>query len=130
MITEYDPLQAPDPNEWLALDEAERINLVVAHHQETDEDIPDIELHAAFHVMVENQAAMGDELPVQNTLERLMAEGLDRHNAVHAVASVLIKYLWNMGPGGEDSDSFSNDYMEEVRELTAQKWYDDYRDME
>jgi hypothetical protein len=31
---------------------------------------------------VENQAALGDEIPVRGTLERLMGEGLDRHAAI------------------------------------------------
>ena len=46
---------------------------------------PNEQLHATFHVVVENQIALGDELPVRRAVDRLMAEGLDRHQAVHAV---------------------------------------------
>jgi hypothetical protein len=41
-----------------------------------------------FHVIVENQAAQGLETPVRRTLARLQAEGLSRHDAVHAVGSI------------------------------------------
>jgi len=39
--------------------------------------------------MVENQVALGDQYPVESVLSRLMAEGLDRHEAVHAIGSAL-----------------------------------------
>ena len=44
-------------------------------------------------VVIENQIAMGDELPVRRALDRLMGEGLDRHGAVHAVGLVLAAQL-------------------------------------
>ncbi len=40
------------------------------------------------HVVVENQIALGDEIPVARNLHQLMAQGLDRHDAIHAIASV------------------------------------------
>jgi len=63
---------------------------------------------------------------VKSTIERLMDEGLDRHDAVHAVGSVLIKYLWEVGTGQNKSDNFSDEYFEEVSRLTAQKWFDEF----
>ena len=33
------------------------------------------------HVVVENQVALGEATPVPATLDRLMDEGLDRHDA-------------------------------------------------
>ncbi len=47
-----------------------------------------------MHVVVENQIAMGDEIPVRDTLVRLMSEGLDRHDAVHAIATVLTNLIY------------------------------------
>src|SRR5437016_9813537 len=47
-------------------------------------------------VVVENQVALGDEIPVRRTLERLRAEGLDRHDAVHAAGSVLAKRIYDL----------------------------------
>jgi len=32
-MIKYDPLMAPDPMEWMALDEYERLELVVAYHR-------------------------------------------------------------------------------------------------
>lgn len=94
---QYDPLEAPDPSEWLALDEAERILLVRSHHESAGIEMPNVLLHAAFHaafhVAVENQIAMGDENPVRRALERLMAEELDRHEAIHAIGSVLAAHI-------------------------------------
>lgn len=60
-------------------------------------------LHALAHVIVENQLA--EDLPeARRALERLLGEGLDRHDAIHAIASVLMGHFWNLlkkpqGPG-------------------------------
>jgi hypothetical protein len=50
-----------------------------------------------LHGIVENQIALGDELPVERTVKRLIAEGLDRHNAIHAIASVIVSIIWEQG---------------------------------
>src|SRR5215813_2177430 len=86
----YDPLQAPDPKEWLALDEGERIALADEYHRRAGIRLPKVQIHAAIHATVETQAALGDETPVRRTLDRLVSEGLDRHEAIHAVGSVLV----------------------------------------
>ena len=39
--------------------------------------------------IVENQVALGDAFAARAVLLRLMAEGLDRHEAIHAIGSVL-----------------------------------------
>jgi len=49
--------------------------------------------HAATHGIVENQAAMGHATVVPTTLDRLMRDGLDRHDAVHAIGSVLLQIV-------------------------------------
>jgi hypothetical protein len=46
------------------------------------------------HVIVENQVALGEAYPVQSVLLRLMEEGLDRHDAIHAIGSVLAERLF------------------------------------
>ena len=88
-----DPLEAPEPKEWLAIDEAERIQLAQDYYRRARVRLPNEKLHAVFHVVVENQIALGDEIPVQSTLQRLMVEGLDRHEAIHAIASVLAEFI-------------------------------------
>ena len=39
---EYDPLHAPDPKEWLALDETERLDLVAEFHEVKGIDLPNV----------------------------------------------------------------------------------------
>ena len=92
-VVEYDPLEAPEPEEWLAIDDAERIRLALDYHRRARVRLPNEKLHAVLHIVIENQIALGDEIPVQNTAQRLMAEGLDRHEAIHCIASVLAEFI-------------------------------------
>ena len=89
----YDPEAAPDPAEWLQLDEQIRIDLVERHHRATRIKLPNLTLHTLFHVIVENQIAEGLE-PVLRAMKRLANEGLSRHDALHAVASVVTDHLY------------------------------------
>jgi hypothetical protein len=57
--THYDPDKAPDPKEWLALDEQERIRLAKNYHVARRIKLPNANAHAAFHAVVENQIAEG-----------------------------------------------------------------------
>ncbi len=88
----YDPDDGPDPQAWLEFDEGERIILVEDYHRQARIRLPNITVHATVHVIVENQVAM--RLPaVVKTLARLRAEGLDRHEAIHAIGFVLVQHL-------------------------------------
>lgn len=84
----YDPAAAPSPGRWLATDDEERLVAVLAHHADTHPGTPNARLHAALHVVVENQVAQGYPAVVR-ALERLMAGGMHRHAALHAVADVV-----------------------------------------
>src|SRR5262245_9869194 len=91
----YDPAEAPDPAEWLALDESERMELVRKYHRRNRIKLPNLDAHALAHTVIENQLAEG--LPAaKNALARLRAQGLDRHEAVHALGSVLMAHVWNL----------------------------------
>ena len=121
----YDPERGPDPEWWLSLDESERMNL--AQGSQCDgEQPPNSRLHAAIHLIVENQVAMGDKTPVAATLQRLLAEGLGRHDAVHAIGSVLAKRIYqameydSVAAVGVDDPSES--YYRELGQLRAVKW--------
>ncbi len=119
----YDPLCAPDPGAWLALDEGERILLVERYHEEAGEPVPEagMTVHATIHVVVENQVAEGMEI-VAATLERLVAEGLDRHDAVHAVGAVLSEEMFRLLQE-EDAAGFRHAwYAERLNRLTAAGW--------
>jgi len=126
----YDPLQAPNPQDWQALDEEEQLDLVRQYHQ-AENALPDeanAELHAVCHVTIENQVALGDETPVADTLNRLMEEGLDRHDAIHAIAGVFMEHLMEQKKarqqGRAPSGDFTDEYFEAVKDLTAQEWLD------
>ena len=81
----YDPMVAPDPEQWADLVDGERIDIIRAYHRKARISLPNAPFHAAIHAIVETQIALGDEIPVARTVDRLMAEGLDRHDAIHAV---------------------------------------------
>ena len=115
----YDPEVAPDPSRWLELGEDERIPLAEAYHRRAGIEVPNMPLHATVHVIVENQVAMGDELPTRRTIERLMDEGLDRHDAVHAVASVLAAHLAERSQAGSPNNEA---YYQALGRLTAESW--------
>ena len=117
----YDPDIPPDGEEWSDLDESERIDLVIAYHRRARIAVPDARMHATLHVIVENQALLSDATPVAATLARLMVEGLDRHDAIHAIASVLSGVMFDAikAQGGGDLNAA---YFREVSELTAEAW--------
>jgi hypothetical protein len=78
--------------------------------------------HAAAHVLVENQVAMSDATVVPVTLNRLMREGLDRHDAIHAIASVLMGIVCDAVRNPEGKPIDINDANRELGELTAAGW--------
>jgi hypothetical protein len=120
-MLKYDPMRSPEPSQWLALDEAERIELIVQHHERAKSKLPNLQAHAAFHAIVETQVAMGDELPVAATLTRLQSEGLDRHEAVHAIGSVLAEQFHGVASGSL-SGELNSAYMAALERLNAKTW--------
>ena len=117
----YDPNWILDAAAWLELDEAERISLVMDYHRRARIKLPNAKLHAANHTIVENQAALGGAYVVAGTLERLMQEGLDRHEAVHAVGSVLMGQVLAVQQGRLKGD-LNEAYTQKLAELSATKW--------
>ena len=65
----YDPDVAPDPASWLALDEEERLNQVLDYHRRAGISLPSENMHAVIHAGIENQIALGDELPVRRAID-------------------------------------------------------------
>jgi hypothetical protein len=120
----YNARAAPDPQAWLELDEQERIDLVIKYHRRNRQPMGGNPLaHGAAHVAVENQVALGDATVVPATLARLMHEGLDRHDAIHAIGSVLIGIIFDvMGEKGDAGMDNNTRYGREFAELTAANW--------
>lgn len=122
----YDPQQSPNRNEWQALSESEQIDLVFEYHRREKVELPNEMLHAVLHVVVENQVAAGGELIVDEKLNQLMREGLDRHDAVHAIGSVLIEHIHNMLTEKPDLAEPNERYFEALEKLTAKSWMENY----
>ena len=123
----YDPDVPPAAVEWLALDEQHRIQLVEAYHRAAREKVPNHTAHAAFHVIVENQIAEGLESAAR-AVERLMTQGLVRHEALHAIGSVVAEHFFEtMNTKGEGlASTMQARYDAAVERLTAEAWRHKY----
>lgn len=121
-LSRYDPGEHIDSGAWLALDESERTWLVVRYHRRQRIRLPNEIIHAAIHVIVENQIALGDEFPAKGVLLRLMSEGLNRHEAIHAIGSVLSETLFRTMNEPSVDDDLSGDYLEKLKALSAESW--------
>jgi hypothetical protein len=117
----YDPARKPDPKAWLGLAEDERIRLALEHHRRVRTRVPNVRMHAVIHAVVENQIALGDDYAVERTVQRLMEEGLDRHEAIHAVGSVLIGHLSDLAGEAPPPDPNAA-YLAALQDLTADGW--------
>ena len=117
----YDPNQDPPPEEWLALDEQERMGLCEEYHARQWTRIPNAERHAVVHAIVENQLALGEPVLVA-TLARLRSEGVARHDAIHAIGSVLSAHLDSLPKDPRSQDEQNERYHEALRKLSANQW--------
>jgi len=117
----YDPILELDSKQWDLLSEDERVGVVIKFHQEAGIELPDENIHALLHVIVENQIVLGDETPVEAVLQRLIDESLDRHDAVHAIAYILADHMFEL-LRGEDAAPGKDEYYADLEKLTAAKW--------
>ncbi len=122
LVMQYDADEQPDPDVWLELDETERLDLVSDYHRRTGVQPENPELHAMAHVVVENQVALGEATSVPEALDRLMNEGLDRHDAVHAIGSVLIRIIFDAVHERDSASDINAKYRQELATLTAANW--------
>lgn len=123
-VTKYDPDRAPDPERWLAQDEMELAEIVMRYHRREQIPLPNERVHASFHVMVENQVALGDSTPVRDAVDRLMGEEMSRHDAIHAVGAVLAKHMHRAAathvPVSREA------YYADIRALSKEGWFTEY----
>jgi len=119
----YDPARGPDLEEWLAAAEGERLQAVQDYHERAGIRLPRVRAHAVFHVAAENQLAEGYPGAVR-ALARLTAGGVDRHQAIHAIGSVLLRHMQAMMKGR--AVSFDEQaYARELEALDAGRWRPD-----
>lgn len=121
-VLSYDANQAPNPAAWLETDEALRIAAVEEYHVENEPHLlaDSLLLHAAMHSTVETQLAAGDPPQIRNALARLQASGVSRHEALHALSSVLARHLYALMSHQHDFDRDA--YVRELDALTAESW--------
>jgi hypothetical protein len=115
----YDPTAAPDPDEWLASDEAERIAAIEAHHRRAKIRSGNARAHAAIDSAVETQLA--EEMPVAvRAFERLLTEGLGRPDAIHAIGSAVAGEIFAILKEKRPFDVLS--YGRSLERLSAATW--------
>lgn len=119
----YDAETAPEASEWLGSDEGERILLVERYHRDARIRMPQRarRLHACIHTAVENQLADKDE-PVVRALERLMSEGLSRHEALHAIGSLVSELIYKATEAEGTPENNRAHYYDSIEKLTAESW--------
>jgi hypothetical protein len=115
----YDPAVGPEPAVWLGLDDGERVVVVREYHKRAKERADNPELHAIIHATVETQLAEGDPA-VKAGFDRLSEQGLDRHNVVHAIGSVLADAIYGVMKTERAHDPL--EYARKLSELTAEGW--------
>lgn len=116
---QYDPEVGPDPKQWLALDEDARILAVRQYHKRTRLPSGNAEAHAIIHATVETQLAMGHP-DAEAAFVRLSGEGLARHEAIHAIGSVLATQFHDIVKSGGVHDAAA--YARKLKALNAESW--------
>ena len=119
----YDPEIAPTGEDWLEIDEGERLFFVEEYHRDARIPLPKRArtLHACMHVIVENQLAAHDE-PVVRALCRIMKEGLSRHDAVHAIGSLVAEEVYDLLKEHDPPETAHARYYAAIERLTAATW--------
>ena len=119
----YNPERGPEPESWLELDEQERILLIETWHRVARIKLPNVTAHAALHVIVENQIAL-DLKTVVRAMDRLRKQGLTRHDAIHAIGSVVAENLFGILKADQNDDAAASQarYCAAVERLTAVSW--------
>jgi len=119
----YNPEHAPVGNEWLEIDEDERLMLVEQYHRDARIRLPKSarRVHATMHTIVENQLALNDE-PVVKALDRLMREGLTRHDALHEIGYLVSEQIYDILKHNETPDASKARYYAAIERLTAAAW--------
>ncbi len=121
-VETYDAATPPEALAWLEMGEEARIQLVVDYHTSIGDVGDNARTHCLLHVIIENQIAMGGAMePVRERMRQLMAQGLDRHNALHALCYVLIRHMNWIAMSNIKGDQDAR-YFREIRRMTAQKW--------
>ncbi|MBI2843614.1 MAG: DUF1841 family protein [Armatimonadetes bacterium] len=78
----------PEYAEWFGPDAANAAS-------ETEDGV-NPRMHVYMHAVVERQIASNNPHEARDALKRLMSEGLSRHEAIHRIAEIISRHLWEM----------------------------------
>jgi len=124
---QYEANDQPHSATWLELDETERVDAVMDYHRRA-KLIWKTSSFTMTHVVVENQVALGEATAVPATLNRLMHEGLDRHEAIHAVGSILMTIVFDVLQAPDAGGDINARYSRELTTLTGAGWRSNLND--
>ncbi len=118
----YDPSKNINPDDWLAMDESERQQLIEEYVLTEEDEIDDsiFSIHASAHCIVENQLAL-KEIETVDAFERLRGEGVERHDTIHALAAVLMENINEAMANGDEDLTLR--YKSKLKKLTAERWF-------
>ncbi len=117
----YSPVHEPDYRVWLACPEQDRLDSVIAYHQRLGLSDMEVRRHSLIHVVVENQLAE-EVAAVAAKLDELMAGGLDRHEAIHAIGSVVMELIYRTMGRHDIKPDAAIDYDNALSALTVASW--------
>jgi hypothetical protein len=117
----YDPDIPAPGDDWLRLEERQRVVLVEGYHRDARVPLPKSARtpHAVLHVIVENQLAKNDER-VASAVTRLMGQGLTRHEAIHAIGTVIAGITYDLRNLGDAPDAVRERYYAAIDGLSVQ----------
>ena len=120
-MKEYDALIEPESEKWLKLSEEHRIEMIESYVRNNETTIEDeaLLLHSSIHMVVENQLAENIE-STKEAYKRLLRQGLNRHETIHAIGAVVTEDIYNML---KNKEAFNDEkYKNRLRKLTAKRW--------
>lgn len=103
---QYNPVVAPDPADWLAIDEQERLYAIQCWVSDLlGTEIEDCLLEAVPILAIENQVAGSDSPDTRVTLQRLLDAGIDRMTAIQVMSDVMADCLRESVSNDRDFDA-------------------------
>ncbi len=118
----YDAAVGPNPKDWQRWDEDERVLAIEEYHrcEQPHEPADNPKMHALLHTVVETQLSNGEPSEIGEALVRLTAEGLNRHEAIHAMGTLVAEMLFAVLDQGRDPDIRA--YRQALADLSARQW--------
>lgn len=103
-------------------DETIKREVTALHEREPHDGLDGerLRLHLAIHAVVETQLRDGAPPEAAATLARLQAEGLDRHEATHAIGAAVSEELYEVMSEQRRYDETR--YANRLRAITAKGW--------